>query len=286
MIPIRGNNGKFAKSVFYHDVNDIDIYVEDTAKGTIKLYTNIFSRVFDGIFKVYSVFPLGGRDAVVDRCKQDNHNGTRINLYVIDGDLFLLNGENIDLDGLLVLDRYAIENYLIDEASVVDILLEEDLEMDRNEIEVKLNYSDWINANSEMLFDLFVVYSLVKKNIPEVKTVSYKVSSLVSNDSGEVCTVKIANRIRDLELLIIDAIGADALSVEKSKIINRAKENNSMRLLKYVSGKDYLLALLLTRMRKIVKIRSDNKVIKQRLSGKCNIESICALPEIVKLTSA
>lgn len=36
MIPERGTAGRFAKSVFYEELNEIDIYIEDTGIGSEK----------------------------------------------------------------------------------------------------------------------------------------------------------------------------------------------------------------------------------------------------------
>ena len=46
LIPERSIRAKVAKSVFYKEVNDIDIYIEYTTKGYKELYKNLFFRVF------------------------------------------------------------------------------------------------------------------------------------------------------------------------------------------------------------------------------------------------
>ena len=62
MVPARSETSKSAKSVFFEDVNDIDIFIEDTAIGFEKIYAILFSRVFSDAYSVEKVFPLGGRD--------------------------------------------------------------------------------------------------------------------------------------------------------------------------------------------------------------------------------
>ena len=57
MVPARSETSKSAKSVFFEDVNDIDIFIEDTAIGFEKIYAILFSRVFSDAYSVEKVFP-------------------------------------------------------------------------------------------------------------------------------------------------------------------------------------------------------------------------------------
>ena len=91
LIPERSIRAKVAKSVFYKEVNDIDIYIEDTTKGYKKLYKNLFSRVFQNKYRVSEVFPIGSRGKVIAQHKIKN--SIRPYLFIIDGDLFLTTGD-------------------------------------------------------------------------------------------------------------------------------------------------------------------------------------------------
>ena len=125
----RGLLARKAKALFYHKFNDVDIYVEDTGLGAKKLYEIVFGRVFEGRYRVAEIFPLGGRQAVIDKCKGDSLDSERPRVYVIDGDLELMIGVKARKDKrLVVLSRYCIENYLVDELAALSILDEEDLE--------------------------------------------------------------------------------------------------------------------------------------------------------------
>ena len=71
-IPERSVEANFAKSVFYTQYNDIDIYVEDTKQGYEKVFKILFSRLFEDKFRVDSIFPLGGRDKVINKLNVGN----------------------------------------------------------------------------------------------------------------------------------------------------------------------------------------------------------------------
>ncbi|MCG8039092.1 MAG: DUF4435 domain-containing protein [Candidatus Thiodiazotropha taylori] len=274
MIPERNEKGRYAKSVFYHDVNDIDIYVEDTGKGSEKLYRNLFYRVFEAGAKIYKVFPLGCRNSVIERCEKDNSETGRISLYVVDGDLALLSDHSYECERLLVLDRYSIENYLIDSEAIVDLLFEEDLEKDRDELDRSFDYLGWVTANEELLCNLFVVYSIAYRVAPDMQTVQYRVNQLVNNNKGEACASKVGARIKEIEDILIDRIGADSYQKEKERSLSLINTGSTNQLIKYVSGKDYLMPLLLMRMRRLVKFRAENKILKQRLSLKCDVQGL------------
>lgn len=286
MIPERTEQGKYAKTVFYHHVNDIDIYVEDTARGSEKLYRNIFFRIFEPRLKVCKVFPLGGKGSVLERCKTDDGSSGRLSLYVIDGDFSILGEVNHECDKLLTLSRYSIENYLLDSKAIVDLLIEEDLEKDRSELEEAFDYSGWVAANEDLLCDLFVVYSIAHKVKPELQTVQYKVNKLVANNRGEACEEKVKARIDELEIILKQEIGDEAYNAEKTSVMSLVEKCEGSALVKYVSGKDYLFPLVLMRMKTLVKIRAENKIIKQRLSLKCSLDSISESKVIKELTNS
>ena len=100
------------KSVFNSYRNDINIYTEDT-KLDKEFYVTLFNRLIDktGI-RINDVYPLGNSSTVIKACK-DNVD-TSPHLYIVDGDIHLMNVPKQTITGLHVLGRYCIENYLID----------------------------------------------------------------------------------------------------------------------------------------------------------------------------
>ncbi len=186
--------GKKAKSVFFQKFNDIDIYVEDTSKGSKKFYNVLLSRVLSEKYKISTVFPLGNKDAVIKECQNDN-DFKRLKLYIVDGDLdLLLNNNKNNLNRLYVLKRYCIENYLIDEEAIIALLHEEDLQQTVDKIEKLFDYQAWLKENELALFDLFLLYAISKKYSLEIPTVSYPVNQLVSSNTGFIDSDKLQKR--------------------------------------------------------------------------------------------
>ena len=278
---------KKAKSVFFQKFNDIDIYVEDTSKGSKKLYSILLSRALSDKYRVSTVFPLGNKYTVIDECQKDN-DSERLKLYIVDGDLeLLLNNNQTESTRLYVLKRYCIENYLIDENAIVELLHEEDLERSLDEIRGLFDYPAWLEGNELALFDLFVLYSLTKKYDLGIASVSHPVNRLVSSSNGMIDNNKIQERMKAVSEEIEKEVDKNIVEKDSQSINDLVRENGYSKLY-YVSAKDYLIPLLLMRMREIVKFRAENAVIKQRLAMKCDISELTEISSHLaqELTSA
>lgn len=271
MIPERSLAAKSAKSVLFEEFNEIDIFIEDTAEGYEKIFKELFSRVFQGKYKISKVFPLGERRAVIDEHDKNKNNFKRPTLYVIDGDLFLmLNNSVSSTKGLFVLPCYCIENILIDIGSIHQLLNEECHYKDKDDLIIEFDYSNWSKTNYEPLLKLFIEYAVIFSLLPEKQTVGYQVTQLVSSNNGIIDEAKTLNRINELQSEIFHKHDHETYSLTKAKVesIVKLEEKN---LTKFVSGKDYLLPLLLTRFRAITRSRTSNINLKLRLAIKCDV---------------
>lgn len=273
MIPERSNTAKSAKSVFFEDVNDIDIYIEDTANGYKKLFSIMFSRVFLEKYRVGNVFPIGDRKSVLKQHEKHVSTG-RPSIYIIDGDLFILAGEEIiNTSGLFKLPFYCVENLLCDSEAIIDLFDEEDPIKNRAEIQEKFDYPTWVNDNCTMLFDLFIEYAISFKVNPSAQTVAYSVKNIVSSGNGDVCATKINQRIKELQLASIGIIGEEMYAKEKDSVLTNYALAG-IDPLDVVSGKDYLFPLLKMRAKSVVKTTIPDINLKMRLAKKCNLGAL------------
>lgn len=272
----RSTKGKHAKGVFFRNVNDIDIFIEDTSIESEKVCTILFSKIFEGKYQIGKVFSLGGKTKVMEECEKRQTREDRIRLYVVDGDLDLLTGAIVpDYKGLLSLARYCVENFLIQENAIAEILDDEELKKSKEQILEEFGFDDWITTNEEILFNLFVEYALVKKHCSNEPTVSYSVHKLaIPKEWGVVDIEKTNLRIETMSTSVINEIGQERYDLEKREIIERAKPFWSSKLIKYVSGKDYILPLAIMRMKKITKFDVNSKVLKVRLAKKADVEEL------------
>lgn len=260
--------GLRAKSVFFEQFNDIDVFVEDASRETKKLFARLLSRVLGEHVKLDCVFPLGPRDAVLEACEGDQAPGGRRRVYVIDADLDLCCCQPAPaLVRLYRLPRYNIENFLIDEMAASAIIARESDSMDEEAAKRQLDFDQWTTRNAAPLKRLFIAFAAARALAPRLKTVGIGYSRLVSDDSGNVDPLKIESLITELRLAV-DALhtGGDFDSeMARLNEVHQLKGDVDF-MLHYVSGKHYLLPLLRLRMNVIVRIQRSLGLLKIHLA--------------------
>lgn len=283
----RREESKSARSVLLEDFNEIDIYIEDTAVESKKIYTQLLNRVLDGLYSIEDVIPIGSSSKVIaEWVKHKKNKDNRPKIFIIDGDFIHLNKNldklipnefNGDYTGLYVLPRYCIENYLIDESAIIEVIHDEEAVDERMAIKKKIDFNEWIIANQDLLINLFIIYSIcIENNVPE-KTIKFKVSDLVDASNGCVSRNLVLKRIEHLKSKILSSKGTLNIEEEVGKrdaIINRAEKV----LLKYVTGKDYLFPLIKQRINLHYNIQHISKIsLKIRLAKQCDLSELVDL---------
>lgn len=92
---------------------------------------------------------------------------------------------------------------------------------------------------------------------------------------------KINERIKSLEEEILKVISAKQLQAEKNQIYLTIDGDFDIK--KYISGKDYLLPLIVTRMKSIVNTKVSNITLKHRISQRCSLEDLNDLEDYIFL---
>lgn len=276
----RSISARSASSIFYEEFNDVDIYIEDTAPGYRKIFKELLTRALGGEYKIDQIFPLGNKDSVISECEKDQASD-RKRVYIVDGDYTILNGDiRNDLRGLFTLPRYCIENYFFCEQSILQTANEEEAEMELDMIADNLAFDNWISDNEPLLLELFIIYAICYRYIPEEQTVGFKVTRLCSSNSGIVCQTKIQERISYLKEKLIQLIGDERLRLEIQIIEERIRDKDK-KMLRYVSGKDYLLPLMITRLQSFLRFSSNSTSIRLRLAMKSDVEELKVIMDYI-----
>ena len=286
-IPTRSVEARSAISVLFQEINEIDIYTEDTAKGYEKLFTNLFSRVFSGKYKVGKVFPLGGRGPVIEQYNNES-NSERPYLYVVDGDLNLLAGDTIEnKEGLYRLPFYCIENIFCDIDSIIKIINEEEPVLRFHQLESKFDYSTWERKHKDKLFELFIEYAIARELKPDLQTVHHGCHRLLADHKpnkhkGCVSDDLINGRIDEVRTAVIGATSLGQYDAIKQDILDNFT-NSSFDKFDVISGKDYLFPLLRMRAQAVIDVKLSNTSFEQRLSYICDISKIINAQNYVKI---
>lgn len=270
----RRTAAKSASSLFYEEYNDIDIFIEDTAEGYRKIFKELLNKALGTKFKIEQVFPLGNRAQVLEECRKNQVSNGRKKIYIVDGDFHILNEDTTsELKGLYILPRYCVENYLFCEDAITQTADEEECEMELEQIKTRIDFNSWSRENENLLLSLFIVYAICFKHLPHEQTVSFKVSKLCSSNSGVVNSEKVRARKDELTTKLIAFFGEERMNTEIEIIKERIKEKDE-KLLRFVSGKDYLLPLLITRLQSFLRFPSNSIAVRLRLAKKANADEL------------
>lgn len=234
--------------------NDIDIYTEDNNKDK-EFYKVLFKRLLKSEIIINDITPLGCKDSVIKRCDEEPDNG-RKKIFIVDGDVTFIHGENIPtLKNLYVLEGYCIENFLIDKETIIHFLYMNCGTKPIEQIESELNYSNWLGEYSAMFIDLFIHFALInyfggyftlfnanKYHVKQGEEIVFQ-TELVNAD-----ILKIKEEILQIVSIEEYTLKHEELNVKWTHCI----EN----LTTIVSGKDYLIPLLLLKTKQFKKSKA------------------------------
>ena len=242
-------NPRVAKAIAHlKSKNDIDIYVEDSSNPN--MWKSLLEKYLPDNIHLESVTPLGGRASIIEACKGDQSDDGRKKLYIIDGDLDLIQGKEMpNLRYLYRLKAYSVENYLISERAILKVITSGHGRIDKETAKNKLDFSSWLNDNLKSITPLFVSYAAHEFLLDEQKekTVSFSVFRLRPRSNGDsICPNKTEFRIKEVNEKTSNVVGDHKLKEYVKKISANINSENQKDM---VSVKDYILPLLHVRMK-------------------------------------
>lgn len=231
--------------------NDIDIYTEDNEKDK-EFYKVLFRRLLKKEIIINDITPLGCKDTVIKRCNEEPDNG-RKKIFIVDGDIIFIHGNNLpSLKNLYVLKGYCIENFLIDKDTIIHFIYMNCGTKPIEQISDELDYESWLNTYTSKFIDLFIHFAIVNLN-------------------GGYFTIFNANKyhLKKGEDLVFneDLVKSDIILLKK-EILKLTTEKEYFKQYKQltkrwtscvenlttiVSGKDYLIPLLLLKTKQFKK---------------------------------
>ena len=225
-----------ASTVFTQYRNTINIYTEDCGKDK-KFYVTLFKRLLnDTDIIINDIYPLGNCTNVINACRKDKSTSPK--LYIIDGDIYNMSTPRDTEENLFVLDSYCIENYVIDEQAYYKVYNELDPVHSEDEIKKIINYSKMMEAAIAPFMRLFRYFSISKEVLDKFRL---KSATCFLSNIGNIEISKIDDETADIEVQLEDG------GLSEQELSKAIKEKNLLfpdcyeSLLKYVSGKDYLI---------------------------------------------
>lgn len=272
-------------SLFYESKNDVDVFIEDS--NDEEFYKSLLFRLTDGK-RIKKIISCKCKTELIKACESDQIDRNRKRIYITDGDLDLIFDNNRkDLNHLHILDKYCIENFLLDEDGILEVL-HSNIVLDKETIKKQLTYVNYLKTISHPLVELFFHYSITHYYQFGTKTVSNSVGSFCKQFKAIniLDNEKVEKKIRDLRLEIIDKIGDDLYN-ETIYQLRQKWPSNLDTLITIVSAKDYILPLLTFRFKKLKGKETYNlkwESMRISLAKNCNLDKLNLLKE--KIISA
>lgn len=158
-LPIRTDTFLRGEDILYTQFNEVNFYIEDTDQE--HLYFHILKKIFHDI-KLEKIFPLNGKTNVIDECRKNC--GDKNKIFIVDKDFDdILNSKINDLPNLFYLNRYSIENHLVDKSSIYELIREKNPKLKDSDIEQKFDYNKMI-CDVECLRELSVIFLMIMKH--------------------------------------------------------------------------------------------------------------------------
>lgn len=275
----RGLAARGLSSLFYAYRNTINIYTEDEDKDK-KFYTLLFKRLLQGTGVVVNdIHPLGNCEEVIKHCKDDTDNSMP-KIYIVDGDIYLMTAEREPVKHLYVLDSYCMENKVIDEDAYYKVFSTLDPFHEEDEIRDKADYNTMMSSAEEPFMRLHCHFAVCRDYVKHFHLQSAKE---VMN-SGSISETKVVKKCKEIDDAIVKYSGkklSDVQTAVNDKITHFPA--NRTNLMKYVSGKDYLLVYIdaYTQARLKAMPGQKKEFWKYQFLNHCNLKQLQGLKDAI-----
>lgn len=258
------------KGIFYRDIQDINIYVED--ENSEIFYEELFKNLIDNNIKIKKIISLNGRKNVIEFSKIYKDN--KAALFIIDADLYLARGERINsIQRLYEHNRYCIENFLFSLSGLVEIIYETLASKTKEKIKEEILWDDVNNNIKNTLVNLFIEFSIIHKLDRSIQTVKIGIKDLFKSHNQSdylICEEKVNKLIekKKIELLMKNALKYNKLAKEYTETKKNILEKLSTLgdEIHIISGKHFLIHILFRLMKKHANSQITMESFKLRLA--------------------
>jgi hypothetical protein len=150
---LRGQN------IVYTQFNEIEFYVEDIEQENF--YFEILKKLFPNI-KFDKIFPLGGKPNVFADAALNI--GNRKKVYLVDLDFDEILGIRNAANNIFYLEKYSIENYLLDYNAIKEIVIEQKPKIKHQDIENTFDIDSFLVECHTLFSDLICYYLAIQKH--------------------------------------------------------------------------------------------------------------------------
>ncbi|QXP65836.1 DUF4435 domain-containing protein [Polaribacter sp. AHE13PA] len=239
-MPVKNDNYRAGEDIFYVQFNDISFYIEDEDQE------NFFFCILKNLFPtihIEKIFPLNGKENVVRESLLNTDNKEKV--YIVDKDFDDILDKIVENPNLFYLERYSIENHLLEKDTLVEYIIGEKPKLNRNEIEASLDIEATLFNISKSLKNLVRLHLIVQNTCSHLKNISLNHERFLNFNNGQFDEKEpqIASYENDIdrELKLID--GRYSINSQRNKSKRLISLETLDLCIKHMPGK-YLLKML------------------------------------------
>lgn len=147
------------QDLLYAQFNDVSFFVEDTDQEY--LYFNILKRLFPNV-KINKIFPLHGKGNLKNHAKA--HIGDKQKIYIADLDFDEILENKEEIENVFYLNKYSIENYLIEKNGIYEIIREKNPRLKNIDISGIFSLNEILQICKRLLSELTCVFIIIQKH--------------------------------------------------------------------------------------------------------------------------
>ncbi|WP_282071302.1 DUF4435 domain-containing protein [Polaribacter atrinae] len=239
-MPVKNDNYRAGEDIFYVQFNDISFYIEDEDQE------NFFFCILKNLFPtihIEKIFPLNGKENVVRESLLNTDNKEKV--YIVDKDFDDILDKIVENPNLFYLERYSIENHLLEKDTLIEYIIGEKPKLNRNEIEASLDMEATLFNISKSLKNLVRLHLIVQNTCSHLKNISLNHERFLNFNNGQFDEKEpqIASYENDIdrELKLID--GRYSINSQRNKSKRLISLETLDLCIKHMPGK-YLLKML------------------------------------------
>jgi len=171
-----------AESAFFQQFNEVDFYVEDEDQENF--YFCILKKLLPEV-RFENIFPHKGKARVIKHAVENQL--PRKSIYVVDKDFDDVLRRQHQQENVFYLDRYCIENYVLEEKAVIKFVIDEKPRLKSNHVQAKLQFSsNWDDIVRQLTKPFVFFFGVQKYNIEALKHTSHRPDCFCSADKCSV----------------------------------------------------------------------------------------------------
>ncbi|MES2651088.1 MAG: DUF4435 domain-containing protein [Bacteroidota bacterium] len=277
-VPQRSNVARHNIGILYDQFNDINFYFED--RGKEHFYYSLFKKLFPEL-KFEKIITLDGKQNIKNASALTE--GSKKDVYIVDQDFdSIFNTIEIRIN-LFYLDRYSIENYLIEKAAFYEIIKEERVTINDNDIEQNFKIDEFLASLKTLLINLFLCFPLVYKYQLACGYYNLNVARDIDFNTSPISFK--ANYVSDYIQTVKNILEKDHPQVDFEAEVNSYNQHFEDDFFSINTPGKYLMSLIKYKITKEFGIinHSTNETFNIRAGKNCDLNSLNFLKEKINL---